>query len=349
MIMSIQNTFKKGVLVDVNIRGWTGEKQLTEQDLGLPKGSLPKAFKLGRKFLIPPQIIRKFLKLDQKTRKLLVDRSYPFPFGGARFVPKKSFVDFAEDFEKLQKQYQIEVDNLIINYDRYRIEMREVFVAAAKAAYNRLKDLKGYIGLYKNDDPTNEILTENEFVNIFLERIEKCYPTPEALKKKYDMTYIPFQMELPDLSQANINDIASESTKIDLLHRGYQLKMKKELEQYAEKIIEENRKRVQTVIDNLTKIFNTSGLFTEASMTVTINMIENFERLNITDDIQIEENLKTFRKKYLEPNSAKEIRESPELQKNMLNDLTKIKDLIKDTEKISALAQAYNEKIKLGV
>lgn len=348
--MSIQNIFTNGVLVDVNIRAWTGEKQLTAQDLGLPVEKMPKAFRLGRKLLVPAEILGQFKRLDHLARTLLLTRSYPFPFGGARFVPKKAFVDFVEEFEELQRQYDAAVKDLIDHYDTYRIEMRSQFLAAAKTAYNRLSQLHGYDGLLKKDEKgnsTGENLTEDEFVNAFLERIEKSYPTIEKLQEKFSMNYVPFQMELPDLSQATIDDVASEKTKIELLQRGYQSKMRKELESYAHKIVEENRARVQKVVDTLTDNIENNRRFTESSRNMVISMIDNFGRLNIAEDTNLEKGLVAFKRKYMDPNPAKKIRESDEIQNNMLIDLKKIQLAVKNTEQINALAQAYKQKINL--
>jgi hypothetical protein len=346
--MSIQNIFTNGVLVDINIRAWTGEKQLTAQDLGLPADKLPKAFRLGRKMLVPPEVISRFKRLDHLARTLLLTRSFPFPFGGARFVPKKAFVEFVDEFQELQKQYQIEVDGLIENYDKYRIEMRAQFLAAARAAYNRLLQIHGYDGLQKKDEnnnPTGEQITEDEFINAFIERIEQCYPTTDKLRDKYSMEFVPFQMELPDLSQASIDDVAAESTKIELLQRGFQSKMRKELESYAQKIVEENRARVQKVVDTLTDNIQNGRRFTEPTMNMVVSMIENFKRLNIAEDTNLENDLVSFKTKYLDPNSAKQIRESEEIQANMLVDLKKLQAAVKDTEQICALAEAYKQKI----
>src|SRR5512136_339860 len=102
--MSIKNIFANGVLVDINIRAWTGEKQLTADDLGINPDSLPSSFKLGRKCLIPPRIIEKFKNLDYRSRKELIRKSFEFPFGNARFLPKKSFEEFYADYQVLETE-----------------------------------------------------------------------------------------------------------------------------------------------------------------------------------------------------------------------------------------------------
>jgi hypothetical protein len=390
--MSIQNVFTNGVLVDIHIRAWTGEKQLTPTDLGIPADKLPKAFKLGKKSLVPPEVIARFRNLDYLARKLLTDSSYPFPFGSARFVPKMAYVEFDDAFNNLKKKYELELESLLNNYTKYQYEMRTQFIAAAKTAYRRLSELKGYDGLDKKDDEGNPVyimeivdlgelkdkkgntvyetkvidgrevsvparlideikvpekLTEYEFVNAFIDRIDKCYPSIEQLRKKYDMVYYPFQMELPDLSQASIDDVASECTKASLIQKGYQAKMVKELQGYATKIVEENRARAQKVIDTLANNIAQGKKFSNTTMKMVLKMINDFLKLNITNDETMEKELSNFRDTYLCNNSAKQIHESNEIQNAMLKDLKKLQELVRDNEAISALADAYRQKINL--
>lgn len=346
--MSIRNIFTQGYLVDVNVKAWTGEKQLTAQDLGLPSDKLPKAFKLGKKALIPPSIISKFKHLDYEARKLLIERSFPFPFGGARFVPKKALVEFSEDFNKIKREYKNEATNLIQNYEKYKLEMRSQFLAAAKIAYERLSKLPSYEGLLKKNEKgkvTDEEMTEDDFINMFLERIDKSYPDTEKIKERFQMEFIPYQMELPDLTQATIDDVVEEKHKMNIIIQGYKNKITKELESYANKIIQDNRNRVQIVISDVSDILKNGKRFTESSVRRIHNTIENFKRLNVTNDRELQEALIKFRTNYLDPNSAKDIRNSNTIQTNMLNDLKAIETIISNTEKINALAQVYKEKL----
>lgn len=348
--MSIQNIFTNGVLVDLHISAWTGEKQLNATDLGIPADKLPKAFKLGKKSLIPPEVLARFKHIDYLARRLLITSSFPFPFGSARFIPKTALVEFNDEFEELKAKYQLELEGLCANYAKYRLEMRTQFIAAAKAAYTRLSQIPGYEGLNKKDEKgnyTGEVISIDEFVDAFIDRIEACYPDEKTLRSKYGMSYFPFQMELPDLSQATIDDVAQESAKVELIQRGFQAKMAKELKEYAQKIVVENRARAQKVIDNLASNIEQGKRFTNVTMEMVENMIKSFSKLNIAGDTELEERLNAFKAKYLDPHSAKEIHNSDELQANMLVELKSLQELVRNAEDITALAEAYKQKINL--
>lgn len=67
------NIFRDGVLVTVNVSFWSGAKMLTAEDLGLNDNEIVDAFSLGRKMLVPKDIIRKFRAIDCRAR-LTVER-----------------------------------------------------------------------------------------------------------------------------------------------------------------------------------------------------------------------------------------------------------------------------------
>jgi len=356
--MSIRNIFSNGILVDVNISAWTGEKQLTADDLGIDPKSLPDSFRLGRKCLIPPRIIEKFKHFDYLARKLLTTKSFAFPFGNARFLPKKIFDDFNTEFEALKSGYVSTVNDLVNNYDTYKREMRTDFIAAAKEAYERLTKLndiedqllcisrtvKGPDG----KDTTEMVeVTQDQYINEFLDRIEKCYPKPETIAQKFDMQFVAFQMELPDLTEATIDDVADENTKIRLLQDAFQKKMRIEMENYAEKIVKENRDRANVVIQTLTVNIQAKKRFTETTFNMILNMINTFTSLDIVDDARLGGALTSFKNKYLVNLDAKKIRESTPTQLQMLEDLKQINTIIQDAAEIQALADGYKAKINM--
>jgi hypothetical protein len=186
--MEIGKIFTHGNLVDVNVSMWTATKILTHEDLGLGQTDISSAFSLGKKTLIPAEVIAEFKALDNKARSVLNNYSFKFTFGGARFVPKKRFMDFDTEINEVIKQFDAKADDLSKNYMIYRQDMRSEYVKAAHEAFARATSL--CVGLD---------VTEDDFVNRFLERIEMSYPKVEDIRKKFHMEYSVFQVALPDL------------------------------------------------------------------------------------------------------------------------------------------------------
>jgi hypothetical protein len=333
--MSISNAFTLGVMIDIYIGAWTAEKQLTAEDLGIPKDRIPKSFKLGSKPLIPPENIAKFKQLDGLARRLLDSMSFPFVFGNARFMPKKNIVEFDAKFQAIKADYEKLVDDLTLNFDKYKFAMRTDFIAAAKSAHERLCQIVGF---------TTPL---DQYVNEFIARIEKQYPKTDDIRGKYSMTYTAFQMELPDLAEASIDDVSEEGQKIRLLQEAYQKKMRKQMEDYAETLVKSNRDQAKKVIDTLSASLAKGGRFTSATYDMIENMVSKFMRLNITNDVLLETSLVAFKNKFLDNNTAEQIRKNKNIQKEMLADLIVLNKIIEDVGQISALTKAYQDKIKV--
>jgi hypothetical protein len=85
-----QNIYTDGVLTDVNVRYWTAAILLNAEDMGLKKADIVEAFKLGKKLLIPAEVIHEFRAIEGRARRVVEKNSFQFPIGNARFVPRWS-------------------------------------------------------------------------------------------------------------------------------------------------------------------------------------------------------------------------------------------------------------------
>lgn len=356
--MPFNSIFSKAVLIDIEVCKWTGEKQLKPEDLGINGKTLPKAFKLGRKSLVDPTILKKIVHEENRARRLLLRLSYPFPMGNFSYVPKQAVEEFVTEFEDIKQKFMATVRDLIDNFDKYKLEMRGDFLKAAKTAYERLVKAD-HAAIHEKDEkgnPTEIIISESQFVNRFLDRIEQAYPTVEAIEKKYDMSYFAFQMELPDLCEATIDDIAEEEEKAQLIREGFQSRKTKELckqmmtdiREYAGNIVKENRDRATSVLINIRDNLSGGKKFSEASHRMVVNAIDRFVKLNIADDKTLEENLVAFKKNYLDNFDAKTIRKSPEIKQAMLEEISSLLNIAENKEAVDALALAYRKNIGLN-
>ena len=334
--MSIKNIFANGILVDICICAWTAEKQLTPEDLGIDASKLPKSFKLGKKALIPPSIIAKFKHMDYEGRSLLNGLSFPFPFGNARFLPKKLFTKFNDAFEQLKLKWDAAVTDLVMNYATYKRDMQADFISAAKEAYERINKIQGACAL-----------SQEEFINQFLSRVEKLYPRPDTIFNRFDISFSVYQMEIPDLTEATISDIAEENDKIRLLTETFQKKMVREMENYAEKLVKDNRDRVSVVLESLKENLTGKKKYSEKTANMVENMINDFLNLDIIDDARLKTSLVDFKAKYINGTTSKIIRNNTKVQKEMLDALTAISNIIMDAAEIKALADGYRSKINI--
>jgi len=333
--MELSRLFSDGSLVDIDISMWTGEKRLQPEDLGIPKESVPKTFTLGSKKLLPKEVRSKFKNLDYEARKLLDSKSVSFPFGGARFVPKKALVEFVQEMDKLQQKFQKIVDDLIINYNKYKLDIRAEYVAAAHKAYDRLSQLKGF-------DKTRD-----EYINEFLARVDTFYPNVDKIRDKYSMDYHVFQVALPDITQATYEDIVSEQKKIDMMEKAFTSKINRKIEEFAQNMIEEIRTKAELVLAKVNDNMARGGRVSEATLRMLRNMISNYQSLNVIGDTVFENALLEFKKKYLDAYDAESIRNSENIYKEMYQEIQKLTKLACDQSTIKALLDGYRNKVSV--
>lgn len=330
--MPFENIFTHGNLVDIDVGIWTAERKLQPEDLGLE--GVSDAFSLGHKKLISAEVINKFKHLDYIARDLLVRYSFAFEFGAARFVPKKRFVEFATEIEKIIAEYNKLADDFAENYDRYRLQMRQPFVAAAHEAYSRLKALKGFD---KNEDA---------FVNEFLARLDTFYPKSSDIRGRFHMEYNVFQVSLPDLSQASYADLAEEGEKIKLMQEAYNKSLSRKVDSFVDRITKEQREKAQVVLQKFADSLSQGKRIYVTSMDSIKTMIEEYKKMDIVGDagfLAVLENLKGRMNNY----TAKQLRTDESLRKMVLDDVSGVISSASDQAVIAELARQYRQKINL--
>jgi hypothetical protein len=333
--MSINKIFTDGNLVDINVSMWTAERKLQPEDLGLDGQKISEAFTLGHKKLIPGDVIAKFKHYDYLARNTLMKYGYQFPFGSARFIPKKRFLEFVTELDPIIDLFNKAADDLAKNYGKYRLQMRQQFVEAAHGAYTRAKTLCGF------DVP------QDKFVNEFLARVDRFYPKAADIRSKFAMDYSVFQMALPDLSQASYEDLAEEQEKINLLQAAYQKSLTRKIESFVNSIVDGQRKKAQEVLQRFSDNIQQNKKISEASMSSVRTMIEEYERMDIINDEAFLGLLKNFKQRLIDTYTAKDVRESKALQSSIVDELSVLISAASDRAMIDALAQGYRERIQL--
>lgn len=326
----INKIFTHGNLVDINVSMWTAQKLLTPEDLGLKGTDISSAFSLGKKALIPVNVIAELKSLENKARHILIEFSFTFTFGGARFIPKKRFVEFAETMEPIIKRFNEKADDLAANYTKYRLEMRTEYIAAAKEAFVRATSLS--VGI---------TVTEDEFINQFIERIEKAYPKAEEIRKKFHMGYNVFQVALPDLSQANYEDLIEEGGKVRMMQDAYQKALYNKVNSFVESCTDELRGKATAVLTKFSNSLIGNKQINESSLTAVKIMIDEYEKMDFVGDKTFLERLKAFRIRCLDCFNAKVIL-TDKVVKNMVQDeLRLILQAASDKAAIAELAKRY--------
>lgn len=334
--MSFENVFTHGNLVDLNIRMWTAERKLRPEDLGLDDVGIAEVFTLGRKKLIPGEVIKKMRYFDHQARTCLINHSFPFAFGGARFIPKKRFIDFVNEMEKIRAEFNEEADKVAANYAEYKLQVRSDYVKAAEEAYKRVAYF--HEGFSK---------TRDEFINEFLERVDKAYPSAEEIRSKYSLDYVVFQAALPDLTRASYEDIAEEDGKIRLLEDVYKKSLYQKVNGFVDSTLASQRERASRVLSNFCDILSKGRVVRNSTYQVVSKMIEEYEKMDFVGDDEFIGKLHAFKKYTIDRFTAKQVHNSVKLRQSIADQLKLLLDTACDKAVIDALAEAYRKKIGL--
>ena len=334
MANDISKIFTHGNLVDINVSMITFQKMLTPEDLGLTGTEISSAFSLGKKTLIPAQVIAELRALENRARQVLINHSFAFSFGCSRFVPKKTFTDFATVIDKVILAFDMKADDLTKNYSKYRLEMRTEFIEAAKEAYVRAKSLS--VGFDKEEDA---------FINEFIQRIEESYPKADEIRGKFHIEYSVFQVALPDISQASYEDLLDEQGKVRLMQDAYQKSLYNKVNKFVESCTDELRGKATAVLTRFSEALADEKRINEASLTSIRNMIEEYERMNFVGDTAFLEHLKAFRVKCIDSFTAVAIRGDKVVRSMIQKELAMVLKYATDKSAIDQLVQRYRSNI----
>jgi hypothetical protein len=335
--MSFEKIFVDGNLVDVNVSIWTAQKKLMAEDLGLNEKDFKGTIVLGSKKLIPADVISTLRTLESRARNKLIDYSFKFGFGGARFIPKKKMVQFCDEMDNLIADFDSEADKLEKNYGKYKRVMRKEYVRLAKTAFSRMSKLKR----------VSKDLTEDTYVDEFLARIEECYPKARDIRSKFHMGYTVFQVALPDLSQANMDDIIEDNEKIKIMEETYRDKIQEQVKSFIHETTGELRGKAEKLLQKFHDNLITDKRINEATMTSIRNMVTNYEEMNFVGDNEFASMLREFQTKWIDCNKAADILKDKKLKKEIINQLKSILKHACDKNAIDGLVKEYKEKLSL--
>ena len=335
MSNTLDKVFGKGCMLDLNVSQWTGEKRLHPEDLGLTQDEVPASYSLGRKKLIPAEAIQEMRHWEYKARSCVARHSFPFPFGEARFVSRTELDECVQELDQIVLEFEAAADNLVACFSKHRLDMRAEFLAAAREAYQRRATLCG--GLQES---------ESEFVNTFLVRIDKAYPSENALRAKYSMTYVVFQVELPDLTRATYSDIAQDSEKIQVMREAFELTVRQRVRQFVEDTAGSLRKEAHRALTRTAEALRDHRT-TKATLDGVRRMIERYERMDMFGDEEFKARLREFKVRVLDMYEAKEIKRDERLCSNVLNDIESLAAMAVNAASMKSLIEKCKQEVSI--
>jgi hypothetical protein len=335
---NLQNLFHDGMLVDLTVRYWSAQRKLNEEDIGLDEVS--DAFSLGKKLLIPYEIMHEFKLIESRARTLIDNSSYRFPIGNARFIPKRKFIKVVNELKELQTKYKELVNDLITNYQQYREHMRPIYLKAAQNAFETKNSKVNSFGI--DYDPEK---AKASFVELFMARIEACYPLVGSLEAKFGIDLAVFEVALPKLQEGEAEDIAQDLELKQELANEYRRQMQSKITSFVDDAVSVLRQEAIQLCKHVSNNITEGKIIKSTTISSLTSFIEKFQDMNFVGDKTIEASLNSLRKEILDVNPASEFSSNEELKAELGRRLNLIVEQATNTTDISSITGQYKRKI----
>jgi hypothetical protein len=254
-----QDLFDDGVLIDLNVRHWSGQKKLKAEDLDISVDKVPDIFSLGRKYLVPKESINLFATMDTRARRLVESLSFAFPVGSTRFVPKNVLMELLDKLEDNKADYYHEVEAFINSYAVQRTEMQAKY--------------------YK-----------------YWASLEPLYPRTQDLWNKFSFGYSIFEMKAP--RSFNTTSRRKLKAQDEAMER-YRSQLNNQMDNFAQDVVMQLRSDAAELCNNIVEKIKNGDAVTERSMNVLRKAVEKFEKLNFVGDVRVETMLQDLRSQWL--------------------------------------------------
>ena len=336
----MQNIFKDGVLVDVNVCFWSGAKALTPDDLGLDPSKVADAFKLGKKFLVPEKVVAAFRTIEGRARRVVEKNSFRFPIGNAYFVPRKKFASVLSQLREHQAKYVALVEDLVENYDTYRQEMTPVYREAAETAFLTMQP-EG-VQTFNIDDREAD---KANYVSQFLARIEKFYPTAASLRNRYSLDWSLYEVAMPKMSRGEGDQIAEDEETREAMGKEYREQFTKKVSTFFDDVVKTLRGETMELCNRIVSNIKDGKVVKGRTLDSLRNFIDKFGEMNFVGDVKVEEQLETLRKEFLNTHTTEEISEQGDLQEELKRRLGVVMDTASDVSDINSITGEYQRKV----
>jgi hypothetical protein len=122
-----ETLYKNGSVWAVSTRTFSGTDKLTASDIGKEESEIADIVKLGRKNLLPKDVIRALKGIRGKVNHFMGTVGRPIMLRGAFFVPSKNTVRAKEGLEQIREEHiQIGLD-LVRNFPTLKQQMIEKY------------------------------------------------------------------------------------------------------------------------------------------------------------------------------------------------------------------------------
>jgi len=279
---------QKGVLVQLHIGYWRPYSRLSESELGISEdGSVKEYLQLGRKKLLPPEMVARLENIEKRARYVLEENSFRCFWG--RFVPVTAWDRWRDENNEIKGQFYAIRDEVISNLPVSVGQLREIYARMAVEAYKRSKY-------------DSSALVPEHYVETFISGCLEQIPSSDDMRKLFRYEEVYMYIPLPDVLHQSGEDI---------MHRQIAEEMNDhKQEMVADFLAEINaslREMVIQVCQSVRDSIKRNDRLVPRSAMGLRNLLSKLERLNFHDDDQLTRMINDIRSEIDKPAKSRDI------------------------------------------
>jgi len=321
--------FDFGVLVQLKVGYWTGQRRLLPSDIGF-KDELPRdLINLGQLNLMAKDVRASIRSVESSSRYYLKLISFPFPIGEAHFVPKDAIAEMIEHFEVAQKEFEA----VKVDYLRKYISIRNrVF----KNFRERMPDI------FKVTSTNGDY---EKFLTNFMNRLELIYPTKQEIASRFRFDWNLYEISLPKVKKKTDQYYAKRAELNKQYERDYRAKAMDAMDGFLGDVVTELRTKTVDVCSFVIDKINKGEVVTEKNIQNLQNFIERFSKLNFVDDSDISQQLAELNKGFLKGRGNQFYKDNATATNKLKKKLKNITQSAQNISDVSNITGRFKRKI----
>jgi hypothetical protein len=296
------STLRPGILLRLEISTWTGTAQLNPHDLGLSPAEISACYMLGRKRLVPRDALRPIMFAADRARAALDSLSHRMPDGG-RFVLRAVVPELLAMLDQQRAAFQRAVDEFIADYPSIRQAMRPAWEEAAARAWQIAQARTGADAGRRED-----------FIAAFLEQVDRAYPHPDTLRRKFDFFWYTYTITVGDYAPADALAVAREEAERRERDAAYRAEVDARLREAIHTGVQALHAAVADAFQRIVEHIRADRPLSESALARVRRILSRFHQLNVYDDTELERALRQFEADGLAALSPDDLNRRPDLR-----------------------------------
>jgi prophage DNA circulation protein len=305
---------REGVLLNVSVRYWRGQKKLKPEDIGLDGDSVSdRLISLGHKRLLPKDATAALSLIEGRAHALVEANTFPFLNGLGHFLPNSLLQNVMDKLRAMESEFWSAKQEFLTKYSTLRANASKEWRRMAEKLVN---------------DPDRLVAT-----------IEASFPHARNMDRFFGFDIQLFQISLPEKLGIDLVTEAQQQEVFVARQRAAQeaaMKIRKDTESFITDCVAALREQTANLCNEMLRSINEceTGVH-QKTLNRLIRFIDHFKQMNFANDQVMEQELETVRKELLS-RTAEEYRDSRVARQRLVTGLSALADKAGELAKADA-------------